>query len=65
MARTSKTQKDADERETEAERNLDEAIEELFPASDPLAVTRTSAGAPDNRTTKQPRPAAGGHPKRK
>jgi len=33
------------ERRAEAERALDEAIEESFPASDPLASTRTTAGA--------------------
>jgi hypothetical protein len=32
----------------EAERQLDEAIEESFPASDPLPTTRTSAGAPEH-----------------
>jgi hypothetical protein len=32
----------------EAERALDEAIEESFPASDPLASTRTTAGGPDH-----------------
>ena len=39
----------------EVERQLDEAIEDLFPASDPLPTTRTSAGAPDERTAKTPR----------
>jgi hypothetical protein len=36
------------ERRAEAERALDEAIEESFPASDPLASTRTTAGGPDH-----------------
>jgi hypothetical protein len=38
----------------EEERWLDEAIEESFPASDPLPTTRTSAGAPDERHAKAP-----------
>ena len=36
------------ERRAEAERALDEAIEGSFPASDPLASTRTIAGGPDH-----------------
>ena len=32
----------------EAERQLDEAIEESFPASDPLAANPSSAGGPDH-----------------
>jgi hypothetical protein len=32
----------------EAERQLDEALEESFPASDPLPTTRTSAGGPEH-----------------
>ncbi len=32
----------------EAERALDEAIEGSFPASDPLASSRTIAGGPDH-----------------
>ena len=36
------------------ERWLDEAIEESFPASDPLPTTGTSAGAPDDRPLKTP-----------
>ncbi len=36
------------------ERQLDEAIEESFPASDPLPTTGTSAGAPDDRPAKSP-----------
>jgi hypothetical protein len=35
-------------RSAEAERALDEAIEGSFPASDPLASTRTIAGGPDH-----------------
>ncbi len=42
------------ERREDEERRLDEAIEELFPASDPLPTTRTSAGAPDERQAKAP-----------
>jgi hypothetical protein len=42
------------ERRAEAERALDEAIEESFPASDPLASTRTTAGGPDH-PSKAPR----------
>jgi hypothetical protein len=49
------------ERRAEAEHALDEAIEESFPASDPLASTRTTAGAPDH-TSKAPR---GGQPERR
>jgi hypothetical protein len=47
-----------EEREEE-ERRLDEAIEESFPASDPLPTTRTSIGSPDERRAKAPheRPA--------
>jgi len=36
------------------ESQLDEAIEESFPASDPPASTPTSAGAPDERTAAEP-----------
>jgi len=40
----------AHRRETRAEleRQLDEAIEESCPASDPLPTTRTTVGAPDH-----------------
>ncbi len=41
------------ERRAEAERALDEAIEESFPASDPLASTRTTAGGPDHPSRAQ------------
>jgi len=37
------------------ERELDEAIEESFPASDPLTVTRTFAGAPNDRVAAKPK----------
>ncbi len=42
------------ERREEEERRLDEAIEESFPASDPLPTTGTFAGAPDDRLAKSP-----------
>ena len=41
-------------REAEDQR-LDQAIEESFPASDPLPTTGTSVGAPDDRPAKTPR----------
>jgi hypothetical protein len=65
MAKTPKPQEDVGEQETEAERDLDEALEESFPASDPPAATRTSAGAPDHSATKQPQQASGGRGKGK
>ena len=37
------------EKRAEAERRLDEEIEEFFPASHPPATTPTSAGGPDHR----------------
>ena len=45
---------EAREKREEEERRLDEAIEESFPASDPLPTSRTSAGAPDERKAKTP-----------
>ena len=39
----------------EADRELDEALEESFPASDPLPTTGTFAGAPDDRKGAKPR----------
>ena len=46
------------ETRAETERQLDEAIEESFPASDPLATTHTSAGGPDHpsKTKRERRP---------
>jgi hypothetical protein len=38
----------------DTERELDEALEESFPASDPIQSTGTSAGAPDEHTSKTP-----------
>ncbi len=46
-----KTHGSRDEREAE-DKWLDEAIEESFPASDPLPTTGTFAGAPDDRPAK-------------
>jgi hypothetical protein len=46
------------EKRAEADRQLDEALEESFPASDPLPTTRTSAGGPehaDDRTGRRGR----------
>jgi len=40
--------------ESESDRLLDEALEETFPASDPPASGRTSAGAPDHPRPKRP-----------
>jgi hypothetical protein len=37
------------QKRTEADRELDEALEDSFPASDPLPTTGVSAGAPDER----------------
>ena len=46
-----KTRGSREEREAE-DKWLDEAIEESFPASDPLPTTGTFAGAPDDRPAK-------------
>jgi hypothetical protein len=43
------------ESRAEVDRQLDEALEESFPASDPLPTTGTSIGAPDDRHAKAPR----------
>ncbi|MBV9289276.1 MAG: hypothetical protein JO288_15915 [Hyphomicrobiales bacterium] len=39
----------------EADRELDEALEESFPASDPLPTTGAFAGGPDGREGVKPR----------
>ena len=56
MTKLPKTQKDTEERQSETDRELDEALEETFPASDPVAVTRPSAGASDRPAAKPSRP---------
>ncbi len=56
MTKVPRTQKEVAERRSEADRDLDEALEETFPASDPPAATRMSAGAPDHRAAKPSRP---------
>ena len=55
MSKVPKTQKDAGERESETDRDLDEALEETFPASDPVAVSPTSARALDRAAAKPSR----------
>jgi hypothetical protein len=52
MTKTSRASGSARERRAEVDRELDEALDESFPASDPISMTRTSAGAPDHRVPK-------------
>ncbi len=44
------------ESRAEAERQLDAALEESFPASDPLAANPSSAGGPDHPPARERRP---------
>jgi hypothetical protein len=60
MTKRPTTQGGNAERQAEVERELDEALDESFPASDPPAITRTSAGAPDHPAPKDPRRAGQG-----
>ena len=43
--------KTAKDKRAEAEAELDEALEESFPASDPLPTNPGSAGAPDDHAS--------------
>lgn len=43
-----------EDKRKETERELDEALEEFFPASDPLPMSGTSAGAPEDRESDEP-----------
>jgi hypothetical protein len=45
---------DAKKKREAEERQLDEAIEESFPASDPIQSTGASAGAPDEHASEPP-----------
>ena len=50
--------KRSDETKQEAaDRELDEALEESFPASDPIQSTGTSAGGPEEHETEKKKPA--------
>ena len=52
--------KDAEAAKRKADEKLDEALEESFPASDPMPMTRTSAGAPEERESDETAPARKG-----
>ncbi len=65
MTRISKPSDSAGEKRTEVERELDEALEESFPASDPPATSRTSTGAPDHADPRASDAGRGRKPEKK
>jgi hypothetical protein len=50
MSGDPKTARASREKRKHVEAELDEALEESFPASDPLPTTGTFAGAPEDRS---------------
>ena len=51
------------EKHAEADRELDGALEDSFPAIDPLPTTGTFAGAPEDREAEKRRSPTGGKAK--